>query len=335
MEAFLDDVIRNAREGQRQVIVLPEGDDSRIVAAGRQAVDKDIADIVVLGHPDVVASHGVALDGMRIIDPETAEDSEEMAQYLASLRKHKGVTLEDARELVRDPMYYGTMMVKSRKANGMVAGACNPTPKVLRPSLQLLKTAPGVKTASSAFIVDLPDDTFGEKGRFVFADCATNEEPNSAQLADIAVTSAETFREFLGDEPRVAMLSFSTYGSAKGRMVDRVQKATALARQMAPDTIIDGDLQLDAAILPEVAASKAPESPVAGRANVLVFPDLEAGNIGYKLVERLGKAQVYGPISQGMSAPVSDLSRGCNVTDIVGVIAITVVQARHRQHHEA
>ncbi len=330
MTTFLDDVINRA-QANMMTIVLPEGEDVRTLVAARRAIDNDIADVIVLGTHETIASHGVPLHHMRIIDPQHADDREELARELAKLRERKGLTYEKAYELVGDPLYYGTMLVKIGKADGLVAGACHPTSKVLLPSLQIVKTAPNTKTASSAFVMIVPDCTFGSQGRFLFADCATNEEPNPEQLASIAITSADTFRTLLGGEPRVAMLSFSTHGSAQGNPVDKVQEAVRIAHEMEPDLLLDGDLQLDAAIIPEVAATKAPESAVAGRANVLVFPSLEAGNIGYKLVERLAKAEAYGPISQGMAAPISDLSRGCTADDIVGVIAITAVQAQHAE----
>ena len=238
------------------------------------------------------------------------------------------MTVEKAQELLNDVLYYGTMMIYCGKADGMVTGAVHATGDVLRPALQIIKTAPGVKNVSSAFVMIVPDCELGDHGRFVFADCAVNDDPDAEKLAQIAVASAATFKALLGGEPRVAMLSYSSYGSAKGHLVDKVQEATRMAKEAAPELQLDGELQLDAAIVPEVGALKAPSSPVAGKANVLVFPSLEAANIGYKLVQRLGKAEAYGPVTQGLAAPVNDLSRGCSAEDIVGVVAITCIQAQ-------
>lgn len=326
MSTFIDDMISRAQTCG-QTIVLAEGEDPRVVQAARDVVDHGIADVIVLGKPDEIASHGVPLDGMRTIHPATAPDRKKLARNLAQVRAHKGLTYEEAYGLVGDELYYGTMLVKTGAAGGMVAGACHATAQVLRPSMQIVNMAPGTKRASSAFVMVVPRCSLGSQGRFLFADCATNEEPNSEELAGIALSSAETFRTLLGEEPIVAMLSFSTHGSAAGNLVNKVREATRIARSRMPDLVIDGDLQLDAAIIGEVAAKKAPESPVRGRANVLVFPSLEAGNIGYKLVERLAGAEAYGPLSQGTTLPISDLSRGCSVADIVGVVAITSVQA--------
>lgn len=331
MSMFIEEMIARAHACQ-QTIVMAEGEDARILAAARQVVDRGIANVIVLGSPDVIASHGIPLDGIRTIDPATSSDRAELAHELARLRARKGLTSEQAYELLGNELYYGTMLVKVGRAGGMVAGACHTTAQVLRPSMQIVKMAPGTTRASSAFVMIASDRTLGSRGRFLFADCATNEEPDSQALASIALSSADTFRVLIGDEPRVAMLSFSTHGSAEGGPVDKVRRAVEIARSQASELALDGDLQLDAAIVPEVAAIKAPESPVAGRANVLVFPSLEAGNIGYKLVERFAKAEAYGPISQGTTSPISDLSRGCSVADIVGVVAITAIQAHARQN---
>jgi len=246
------------------------------------------------------------------------------------MRKSKGVTYEQATETMKDPLYFGVMMVKKKAADGMVAGAVNATANVLRPSLQILKTKPGTKLVSAFFVMVVPNCEYGDNGTFIFSDAGLNPNPNSEELAQIAVTSAESFRILVGTEPNVGMLSFSTKGSAKHSDVDKVVEATKLARELAPELNVDGELQLDAAIVPSVGSSKAPGSLVAGNANVLIFPDLDAGNIGYKLTQRLARAEAYGPITQGIAAPVNDLSRGCSAEDIVGVVAITAVQAQNQ-----
>ncbi|MDY2625658.1 MAG: phosphate acetyltransferase [Coriobacteriales bacterium] len=327
MSQFLDDMIAQAK-ADKKTIVLPEGNDIRTLKAARSVVDQGIADVIVLGTPEEIAAHGVDLAGITTIDPASAADRDELAAALAERRKNKGMTVEKAQELLNDVLYYGTMMIYCGKADGMVTGAVHATGDVLRPALQIIKTAPGVKNVSSAFVMIVPDCELGDHGRFVFADCAVNDDPDAEKLAQIAVASAATFKALLGDEPRVAMLSYSSYGSAKGHLVDKVQEATRMAKEAAPELQLDGELQLDAAIVPEVGALKAPSSPVAGKANVLVFPSLEAANIGYKLVQRLGKAEAYGPVTQGLAAPVNDLSRGCSAEDIVGVVAITCIQAQ-------
>ena len=246
----------------------------------------------------------------------------------AELRKKKGVTIEQARETVKDPLYYGVMMVKTGQVDGMVAGAINSSANVIRPSLQILKTAPDTKIVSAFFIMNVPDCEYGENGTFVFGDSGLNQDPTADELSEIAISSAASFKTLVGTEPKVAMLSYSTYGSAKHDLVTKVQEATKLAKEKAPNLALDGELQLDAAIVESVGKQKAPESDVAGSANVLIFPDLNAGNIGYKLVQRLAKAEAYGPILQGIAAPVNDLSRGCTAEDIAGVVAITCVQAQ-------
>lgn len=276
----------------------------------------------------MAADAGVDIEGVEIIDP--SEGNEEFAELFAELRKKKGVTIEQARETVKDPLYYGVMMVKTGKVDGMVAGAVNSSANVIRPSLQILKTAPNTKIVSAFFIMNVPDCDMGENGTFIFADCGLNQQPTADELSEIAISSAASFKSLVGAEPKVAMLSYSTYGSAKHDDVTKVTTATQLVKEKAPDIMVDGELQLDAAIVASVGAQKAPASPVAGKANVLVFPDLDAGNIGYKLVQRLAKAEAYGPILQGVAAPVNDLSRGCTAEDIAGVVAITSVQAANK-----
>jgi phosphate acetyltransferase len=313
-----------------KTIVLPEGTDERVAKAATIAIENGLAHPILLGKKAkveaVLEKVGAATAGVEIIDPEQAEKAEDYAASLHNLRKKKGLTLEDAKALVRDPMYYATMMVKEGDADGYVGGLASTTADTFRPALQVIKTAPGISLVSSAFIMVVPDCSLGENGVFVMADCALNPNPNAEQLAAIAVASAQTGKVLAEIEPRVAMLSFSTKGSGQHELVDKVVEATRIARELAPDILLDGELQLDAAIVPEVGRSKAPDSPVAGRANVLVFPDLQAANIGYKLVQRLANAEAIGPISQGMALPVNDMSRGSSVEDIVNVIAITALQ---------
>ena len=247
------------------------------------------------------------------------------------LRKAKGMTIEKAKEILKDETYYGMMMVKEGLADGLVSGACHSTSNTLRPALQILKTAPGTKLVSAFFVMVVPDCEYGENGTFIFSDSGLNEYPDADSLAEIAISSSKSFKQLVGAEPKVAMLSYSTYGSAKSPLTEKVIEATKLLKEKEPDLICDGELQLDAAIVPEIAESKAPGSPVAGKANTLIFPDLDAGNIGYKLVQRLAKAEAYGPLCQGIAKPVNDLSRGCSSDDIVGVIAITAVQAQDQK----
>lgn len=325
MSEFLDRM-KTAAKADRKKIVLPEGEDPRTIAAARQIVDEGIADLVILGDPAKIDVPGVT-----VIDPRTAEKHDEYAAAFAELRKKKGVTINEAREQMKDESYFGVMMVYMDDADGMVSGACHSTADTLRPALQILKTAPGTELVSSFFVEDVPDCPYGDDGLFVFADCALNIYPTAEELAEIAIASANSFEQLCGGEPRVAMLSYSSYGSGKGESVEKMAEATRIAKERAPQLQLDGELQVDAAIVDTVAALKAPDSPVAGKANVLIFPNIDAGNIAYKLVQRLAKADAFGPILQGVAKPVNDLSRGCSADDIVGTVAVTCVQSQARK----
>lgn len=314
-------------------IVLPEGTEPRTVQASAKILKEGVARVTLLGNPEevrkVAAETGTDLAGVAIIDPATSEKSAAYADLLYELRKAKGMTPEQARELVtKNPLYYGAVMLKAGDADGMVAGAINSTGNVLRPALQIIKTAPGIKVVSSCFIMELPDPKWGDNGVMIFGDCAVIPNPTAEELAAIAIASAASGKQLVDINPRVAMLSFSTKGSAKHENVTKVQEATKLAHELAPDLQLDGELQADAALVESVGQLKSPGSTVAGHANVLVFPDLQAGNIGYKLVQRLAGAEAIGPIIQGLAKPVSDLSRGCSVDDIVSVVSITAVKAQ-------
>ncbi len=327
MSAFIDEIKAKAIS-DKKTLVLPEGADARTLEAAEQILKEGIAELIVLGRPQDIAEAPYDLSLARIIDPADSELTDVLADELYEIRKAKGLTREEARRLVEDELYFGVMLVKTGRADGMVAGACHSTGDVLRPSLQIIKTAPGSALVSSFFVMVVPDCELGDAGTFVFADCGLNVQPDANSLAQIAVSSARSWSSLIGSEPKVAMLSHSTYGSAKNDDADKCAEATGIARSLAPDIAIDGELQLDAALCADVAQTKCPGSAVAGHANVLVFPDLDAGNIGYKLVQRLAKAEAYGPITQGLAAPVNDLSRGCSAADIVGVAAITCVQAQ-------
>ena len=329
MSKLMDEIKAKAAKLNKH-IVLAEGEEERIIRAAEIISAKKIARLTLIGNPDVIKAKcpDAKLDGVTIVDPVTSPKTKEYAALLFELRKAKGMTLEQAEKLALDCSYFSVLMIKAGDADGMVSGAVHSTGDTLRPALQIIKTAPGISTVSSCFIMCLPEGSkYGEKDVMVYGDCAVNIDPNEDQLADIAISTAESAVKIAGITPRVAMLSFSTKGSAKHDTVTKVQNATAKAHEKAPDLALDGELQLDAALVPTVAALKAPGSTVAGKANVLIFPDLEAGNIGYKLTQRLGGAEAIGPICQGLAAPVNDLSRGCVAEDVVGVVAVTAVQA--------
>lgn len=306
MSEFLQRM-KDAAKADVKTVVLPEGEDPRTIEAARKIVAGGLAKLVILGDPSQID-----VEGAEVIDPRTSEQHEAYAQKFAELRAKKGVTIEQAREQMDDATYFGTMMVKMGDADGLVSGACHSTANTLRPALQILKTAPGTKLVSAFFIMCTDKAEYGQDGTLLFADCGLNIDPTAEELSEIAIASANTWRQFMSDEPKVAMLSFSTKGSAKGEVPEKVQEATRLANEKAPELALDGDLQLDAALVKSVAALKAPGSKVAGNANILVFPDLEAGNIGYKLVQRFAGAEAYGPVLQGIAKPVNDLSRGCS-----------------------
>lgn len=328
--AFIDDIKARAKSSKK-VIVLPESEDIRTYEAAEQILKEGISDLVIVGSEEEVAKNKGTFDisGAKIVDPATSDKTAAYIDKLVELRSKKGMTPEQAKEiLLTNYLYYGVMMVKMGDADGMVSGACHSTADTLRPCLQILKTAPGTKLVSAFFVMCVPNCEYGNKGTFVFSDCGLNQNPTSEELAEIAYSSANSYKALIGDEPKVAMLSYSTMGSAKHEDVDKVAKAVEIAKAAHPEVILDGEIQADAAMVESVGASKAPGSPVAGQANVLVFPNLDAGNIGYKLVQRLAKAEAYGPITQGIAAPVNDLSRGCSAADIVGVVAITAVQCQ-------
>ena len=329
MSNFLQRIKERAKE-QKKTIVLAEGEEIRTIKAADMILREGIADLIILGDEGKIKELAVGLDISKatIINPTQSDKYEEFANAFYELRKSKGVTPEQALETMKNPLYFGVMLVKQDCADGMVAGAVNATANVLRPCLQILKTAPGTKLVSAFFIMCVPDCEYGENGVFVFADCGLNENPDAEAVSEIAISSAGSFEQLVEAEAHVAMLSYSTYGSAKNELVDKMQLATKLAKEKRPDVILDGEFQVDAAIVPAIGKAKAPQSSVAGTANVMVFPDLNSGNIAYKLVERLAKAQAYGPITQGIAKPVNDLSRGCSAEDIAGVVAITCVQAQ-------
>ena len=330
---FIDEIKAKAKANV-QTIDLPETEDARTYEAAEKVLKEGTAKLILIGSEEEIAKNIGSFDisGATIVDPATSDKTEAYIAKLVELREKKGMTEEKARELLLSSYtYYGVMMVKMGDADGMVSGACHSTADTLRPCLQILKTKPGTKLVSSFFVMVVPDCDMGENGTFVFSDCGLEQNPDSEKLAAIALSAAESFKLLVGDEPRVALLSHSSKGSAKHADVDKVVEAVKIAQANAPEGVmVDGELQLDAAIVPSGGASKAPGSPVAGKANVLVFPDLDAGNIGYKLVQRLAKAEAYGPMTQGIAAPVNDLSRGCSAEDIEGVIAITAVQCQNQ-----
>lgn len=328
--AFIDKIKQQAKQNKKR-IVLPESMDRRTFEAAAEILSEDIADLIIIGSSEEIAknSEGLDISKATLVDPKTNPKTAEYIDLLVELRKAKGMTKEDATKLLMtEYMFYACMMVKAGDADGVVSGACHSTANTLKPALQIIKTKPGTKLVSAFFLMEVPNCELGENGTFVFGDCGLNQNPNPEELAAIAVSSAESFKALVGVEPKVAMLSHSTKGSAKHADIDKVAEATRIAKEMAPELNIDGELQADAAIVASVGASKAPDSKVAGQANVLIFPDLDAGNIGYKLVQRLAKAEAYGPMCQGIAKPVNDLSRGCSAKDIVGVVAITAVQAQ-------
>ncbi len=328
---FIEGMKERAKK-QIKKIVLPEASDARTIIAAATVLEEKYAQIILIGNEEkiqkIAKENQVDISGATIINPETSENSKRYAESLYELRKAKGMTLEQAEELMKDEVYFGMMMVKLEEADGLVSGAIHSTSDTLRPALQILKTAPGTKLVSAFFLMVVPDCVYGNEGVFVFGDCGLNQNPTAEELAEIAYSSSKSFEQLVGKEAKVAMLSYSSYGSAKSELTEKVIEATKIAKETYPTMKVDGELQLDAAIVPEVGASKAPNSNIAGCANTLIFPDLNAGNIGYKLVQRLAKAEAYGPICQGIARPVNDLSRGCSAEDIAGVIAITAVQAQ-------
>ena len=326
------DVIKERAKQDKKRIVLPESMVRRTFEAAANVLKEGVAELIIIGTPEEVKANSEGLDISKatIIDPHTYEKTNEYIDLLVELRKNKGMTKEEAEKLLlNEYMFYACIMVKAGDADGVVSGACHSTANTLKPALQIIKTKPGTKLVSAFFLMVVPDCELGEDGTFVFGDCGLNQNPNPEELAAIALSSAESFKLLVGKEPRVAMLSYSSMGSAKHADVDKVVEATKLAKELAPDLVLDGELQADAAIVPSVGATKAPNSKVAGYANVLIFPNLDAGNIGYKLVQRLAKAEAYGPMTQGIAMPVNDLSRGCSSKDIEGVIAITAVQCQN------
>ena len=332
--SFIDN-IKNKAKKNIKTIILTESEDKRVLKAAEKVKKEGFANIILIGNEEkantLAKENGIDISDIKIIDPVKSEKYDEYVNAFYELRKAKGMTIEKAKEILKDNMYFGTMMVKQGDADGVVSGACHSTANTLRPALQILKTAPGTKLVSAFFLMVVPDCKYGENGIFVFGDSGLVENPNPEELSEIAISSSKSFKQLTGKEPKVAMLSYSTHGSAHSELTEKVIDATKLLKEKMPDLICDGELQLDAAIIPEIAASKAPDSTVKGEANTLIFPNLDAGNIGYKLVQRLGKAEAYGPLCQGIAKPVNDLSRGCNSDDIVGVVAITAVQANDIQ----
>jgi phosphate acetyltransferase len=331
---LIEQIKESAKKANKK-IVLPEGEEERTLKAADIITEKSIASIVLLGNKDAIHAKAKELqlkniEKIEIIDPCNNPKKEFYAEMLYQIRSKRGMTIEEARKLVENPLYLATLLIKNGEVDGEVAGALNATGDVLRPAFQVVKTLPGVSVVSGAFVMIFKDKQWGDNGVMVFADCAAHPNPTSQELAEIAVVSAKTAKQIAGLDPRVAMLSFSTKGSAKHEMVDKVVETTQLAKEMDPTLKIDGELQADAAIVPSVGASKAPNSEIAGKANVLVFPTLEVGNIAYKLVQRLAGAEAVGPIMQGMAAPINDLSRGCSVDDIVSLVAITACQAQQK-----
>ena len=328
---FIEEIKEKARKDLKS-IVLPETDDVRVLQAAEKILKEGFSNVILVGNEEnikkLAEDNSLNIEGASIIEPAKSEKYEEYVNNFYELRKNKGITLEQAKEMILNNVYFGMMMVKNEDADGLVSGAAHSTADTLRPALQILKTAPGTKLVSSFFLMIVPDCEYGENGTFVFSDCGLNQNPTSEELSEIAISSAKSFEQLVGKDSKVAMLSYSTYGSAKSELVDKVVEATKLVKEKAPELKVDGEMQLDAAIVEEIGQKKAPGSEVAGHANTLIFPDLNAGNIGYKLVQRLAKAEAYGPLCQGIAKPVNDLSRGCSSDDIVGVVALTAVQAQ-------
>ena len=328
--SFIDDIKNRAKQNIK-TIILTESEDVRVLEAASKVTKEGFAKIILIGNLDeansLASSHNIDISGIEIINPETSEKYDEYVNSFYELRKAKGITIDDAKKYMKDNMYFGTMMVKQGHADGLVSGACHSTANTLRPALQILKTAPGTKLVSAFFLMIVPNCEYGENGTFVFGDCGLVENPSADDLSEIAISSSKSFNKLTGKESKVAMLSYSTYGSAHSELTEKVVSATQLLKEKAPELKCDGELQLDAAIVPEIAKSKAPNGTLNGTANTLIFPNLNAGNIGYKLVQRFAKAEAYGPLCQGIAKPVNDLSRGCSADDIVGVVAITSVQA--------
>ncbi|MCM1991078.1 phosphate acetyltransferase [Oceanirhabdus seepicola] len=329
---LMNDIWKKAQSDIKK-IVLPEGDEERTLKASEIIAEKGLAQVVLVGDLETIKKNaeqlGVNLEKVEIVDPKTDDKRSEYVNAFYELRKHKGVDIEKAEAILNDPLFYANMMLKMDDVQGLVAGAVHTTGDTLKPGMQIIKTAPGINVVSSFFIMSIPNCEYGKDGLMLFADCAVNPNPTKEQLASIAISTADNAKGLAEVEPKVAMLSFSSMGSARHELVDKVNEATKIAKEARPDLAIDGELQLDAAIVPSVAAQKAPNSDVAGKANVLVFPDLQAGNIGYKLVQRLANAEAVGPICQGFAKPINDLSRGCSVDDIVNVVAVTAVQAQN------
>ena len=330
---FIEQIKERARKDIK-TIVLPEATDIRILKATEKVLKEKYAKIILVGNEEEIQkqakTNNISIEGAKIVDPKNSNLYDKYVDLLYNLRKEKGMTIEKAKELVLNPVYFGMLMLKDEEAkvDGLVSGAVHSTSDTLRPALQILKTAPNTKLVSAFFVMVVPDCKYGKDGVFIFADSGLNENPNPDQLSEIAISSAKSFKQLIGKEPKVAMLSYSTYGSAHSELTEKMIEATKITKEKAPDLLVDGELQLDAAIIPEIAESKAKGSPLKGEANILIFPNLDAGNIGYKLVQRLGKAEAYGPLCQGIAKPVNDLSRGCNSDDVAGVIAITAVQAQ-------
>ena len=329
--SFINDIKQRAKQDIK-TIILPESNDLRVIKATEQVLKEGYSDIILIGNKEEIKKisqeNNIDISKAKIVDPLKSDKFSEYAEKFYELRKAKGMTLDKAKEIMKDNVYFGMMMVKQGDGDGLVSGACHSTADTLRPALQILKTAPGTKLVSAFFLMVVPNCEYGENGAFVFGDCGLNEYPDPEALSEIAISSSKSFKQLVEKEPKVAMLSYSSYGSAHSPLTDKVVEATKLLKEKMPDLIADGELQLDAAIIPEIAASKAPGSPLKGEANTLIFPDLDAGNIGYKLVQRFAKAEAYGPLCQGIARPVNDLSRGCSAEDIAGVVAITAVQAQ-------